>query len=571
MSEIFNSFTYVRVTSIQPGRIHPTAHDHATSPWLESDVYRDPSPGDSHTRHHPEGKCSGWSQTLRAHLRVPPAGCHCLNGWPYAKVTKGGPSSPDTKHRLDLCMNLSFPLQIKLTLWQGMDRLENWPSTLLQFRTTMTKVNPGANRFSTKSQSATFRLLRLVMHNEWSKTYQQIEGNFLAAAMHVACMKEFEFIQDSYPDIPEKLEQMVEGWVLLCMLKTSLTLLSFRTCPKPLPLSSQEEEDLNDLSLLSVLISQTVKGGDKLMFLRAPLQLSLLISPIYLLMPVQLVKRTYNRRNMVFINRLLGNGKTDLTIEIEKAIWMVVFALSEGRQDPAHLLKELCEVLPWDKINAADSSAEHCSWFNLSKSNIDSERTLLMNIVERCLPPQSAPTSTSVIDPPLTTSHLNTEPVRPLSSTMMDLDMDVSQPSIGEVAYPSQTSSESTISVDISQSHLDVDANPSGSTMDTTVDNPRDSDANPSQSTIDVSIDVCQSKWKTKDTIPAPTSAHAPMAIEDDSMDQDRDHSGISSLPTPSSKEDDHWTNTLQTPLPVALKWRWSTTQSSIAKSSPAS
>ena len=324
------------------------------------------------------------------------------------------------------------------------------------------------------------------------------------------------------------------------MLKTSLTLLSFRTCPKPLPLSSQEEEDLNDLSLLSVLISQTVKGGDKLMFLRAPLQLSLLISPIYLLMPVQLVKRTYNRRNMVFINRLLGNGKTDLTIEIEKAIWMVVFALSEGRQDPAHLLKELCEVLPWDKINAADSSAEHCSWFNLSKSNIDSERTLLMNIVERCLPPQSAPTSTSVIDPPLTTSHLNTEPVRPLSSTMMDLDMDVSQPSIGEVAYPSQTSSESTISVDISQSHLDVDANPSGSTMDTTVDNPRDSDANPSQSTIDVSIDVCQSKWKTKDTIPAPTSAHAPMAIEDDSMDQDRDHSGISSLPTPSSKEDDH-------------------------------
>lgn len=73
-------------------------------------------------------------------------------------------------------------------------------------------VPPDVNRISNENQkSATLRLLSLVTYNEWSKNYKQIEGNFLAAAMHVACMQEFEFTRDSYPDITEKLEEMVNG------------------------------------------------------------------------------------------------------------------------------------------------------------------------------------------------------------------------------------------------------------------------------------------------------------------------------------------------------------------------
>jgi hypothetical protein len=48
--------------------------------------------------------------------------------------------------------------------------------------------------------------MRLISKNEWSKVYSKIEGNFLMAALHVACMKEIEFGRDSYPDIPENLE-----------------------------------------------------------------------------------------------------------------------------------------------------------------------------------------------------------------------------------------------------------------------------------------------------------------------------------------------------------------------------
>jgi hypothetical protein len=141
---------------------------------------------------------------------------------------------------------------------------------------------------------------------------------------------------------------------------------SLRTCNNPLPLSDQEREDLEDISVLS-MIMQSVTGNERLMFLRAPLQLSLLISPIYLLCPVQLSKKTYNRRTMVLINQLLGNGKTGLTIEVEKLIWEAVFSLAEGRLDPAQLLHSLCRNLPWEKIAAAaaNNSAEDRVWFNI--------------------------------------------------------------------------------------------------------------------------------------------------------------------------------------------------------------
>ena len=139
------------------------------------------------------------------------------------------------------------------------------------------------------------------------------------------------------------------------------------TCDNPLPLSDQEKGDLEDLSLLSQIVAQHVTGSERLMFLCSPLQLSLLISAIYLLFGVQLVKKNYNRRTMLLMNQVLGNRKTDLTIEVEKAIWKVVFSLAEGRLDPAQLLHRLCQDLPWEKIIAAKDSAVECHWFDFRK------------------------------------------------------------------------------------------------------------------------------------------------------------------------------------------------------------
>lgn len=142
-------------------------------------------------------------------------------------------------------------------------------------------------------------------------------------------------------------------------------LLLFRTPHVPVPLSTQEREDLHDLSSLTATIASQLKHPiEGLTFLRAPLQLSLLISPIYLLIPGQLMKRTYNRLTMLSINKLLGNEKPQSIIDVEKAIWDVVFSLAEGRLDPAQLLHRLSRDLPWDKIMAAER--DECHWFDLS-------------------------------------------------------------------------------------------------------------------------------------------------------------------------------------------------------------
>jgi hypothetical protein len=81
---------------------------------------------------------------------------------------------------------------------------------LTNFRILMQKVSvPVQNPLSDDGSSSTFRLLRLISNNEWSKSFSNIEGNFLIAAMHISCMKEFPFREDSYPDIPERFESMV--------------------------------------------------------------------------------------------------------------------------------------------------------------------------------------------------------------------------------------------------------------------------------------------------------------------------------------------------------------------------
>ena len=92
-----------------------------------------------------------------------------------------------------------------------MDKLADWPNILMGFRKVMDKVKvPPTNVMLGESRSAAFRLLRMISRNQWSKNYAKIEGNFLIAAMHIACMKELEFSQDSYPDLPEDLEITVD-------------------------------------------------------------------------------------------------------------------------------------------------------------------------------------------------------------------------------------------------------------------------------------------------------------------------------------------------------------------------
>jgi len=146
---------------------------------------------------------------------------------------------------------------------------------------------------------------------------------------------------------------------------------NIKLCPrasggKPLSLSPQERDDLHNLYRLTTNIANKLSNTkDGLPFLRAPLQLSLLVSPLYLLIPAQLHKKSYSRQHMLSMSEFLGNRKPDTLVAVENAIWRVVFALADGHLNPTELLKKLADDLPWGQISKL-TSEDRC-WFGICK------------------------------------------------------------------------------------------------------------------------------------------------------------------------------------------------------------
>jgi hypothetical protein len=99
-----------------------------------------------------------------------------------------------------------------LNCLQGMDKMANWPEVLEQFRTTIAKSKKTALFCSMpQDRRGPFSLLRLISRNHTSRNYNAIEGNFLYAAMHIACMKELCFQKEVCPDLPDSLDALVRG------------------------------------------------------------------------------------------------------------------------------------------------------------------------------------------------------------------------------------------------------------------------------------------------------------------------------------------------------------------------
>lgn len=135
------------------------------------------------------------------------------------------------------------------------------------------------------------------------------------------------------------------------------------------PVSDQEREDLEEFSMLIMAFSKQQEITDALSLLRAPLHLSLMISPLFLLIPSNLTKRSFNRKSLLTISKLLGNNKPDSIIAVEKVLWTFLFRLAEENVDSAVLLHDLCDTLDWNQIESAARSAHDRSWFDLSQQS----------------------------------------------------------------------------------------------------------------------------------------------------------------------------------------------------------
>lgn len=129
-------------------------------------------------------------------------------------------------------------------------------------------------------------------------------------------------------------------------------------------LTAQERQNLDELK--SVFQSfKDQRPNDKMSQMRAPLHLALFISPIYLLIPNQLVARPYNRNTMLCISSCLGNSKPPIIFDVEMAIWKTLFSIATENTDPIIALNKLSTDLPWERIN--EVSSEDSQWFDLGK------------------------------------------------------------------------------------------------------------------------------------------------------------------------------------------------------------
>ena len=86
--------------------------------------------------------------------------------------------------------------------------------------------------------------------------------------------------------------------------------------------SANDAEDMKEFCSLITAISEKTGTGESLSALRAPLQLALFISPICLLFPFQIIKKSFNRQLVITTAIKLGNEKPKLILDIEKCMYL---------------------------------------------------------------------------------------------------------------------------------------------------------------------------------------------------------------------------------------------------------
>ena len=141
---------------------------------------------------------------------------------------------------------------------------------------------------------------------------------------------------------------------------------------------------------------------------RSPLQLALMISPLYLLMTARLSMKSYNRRTLIDLAAKLGPQKLPLILKVENLIWDALFKLAEGRSLVHDILLELANSLPWMEINGALNPGTE-AWFDLSSSMLsfflNFERSSLFNIINTAI--RTTSTIENVVAAPENDSSMN--------------------------------------------------------------------------------------------------------------------------------------------------------------------
>lgn len=99
--------------------------------------------------------------------------------------------------------------------------------------------------------------------------------------------------------------------------------------------------------------------------LRIPLQLAMLVSPVYLLMNTQLHKTDIDKHMLLCLAKAYGNRKPPLLLQVEKIIFSCLLKLAKGELTVIHALHAISEELPWNDIISASENDR--AWFKGGK------------------------------------------------------------------------------------------------------------------------------------------------------------------------------------------------------------
>ncbi|PPQ83530.1 hypothetical protein CVT25_006959 [Psilocybe cyanescens] len=230
----------------------------------------------------------------------------------------------------------------------GYERLTNWPQQLLAFQGFL---GGALNDHSVALDSTSSRrLLHFLKANGNTLAQNKIVCNLTVAATHLAFIKEKSFQYTSLPDLPDQINDEV-----------------IQQAP-----TEQEKVFLKELDAFVRTIANkhtlTASGGVSLASFRAPFHLSVAILPLYLLFPLLLAKKSWNRNTILRISSRLGNGKPEALLKVEMVLWEVILAMADGVLNPSDVLEKLKKALPWPLIQSALSGNER-SWFFLRSSS----------------------------------------------------------------------------------------------------------------------------------------------------------------------------------------------------------
>ncbi|KAJ3500229.1 hypothetical protein NLJ89_g9887 [Agrocybe chaxingu] len=209
---------------------------------------------------------------------------------------------------------------------KGFDQLKDWTKVLIDLeQSTDALMDPAT------LEGKPWGLVDYIKYARRNIHISKALINILVAAWHIAFLIEFKSDSKELPDLPDNLDS----------------------------LNSADYLSVWREGMRAVLDDGTGKSNNKQWqggALRSPLHLALLISPLYLLLSVQLIKNNFSREAVIEESqyfRALGNRRPPLLLAVEDRTLLTVCNIAAGA-NPIKALKELFKSLPMEELKACD-------------------------------------------------------------------------------------------------------------------------------------------------------------------------------------------------------------------------